>query len=238
MRQWLGSVVFTSSLFVSVPFYGLAAVVVRVFGYPASYAVARQWCRIHFWLLRRLCRLDFAVAGLERLPATNSVVLMKHSSTWETMAQVLMFPRQCWVLKRELMWAPILGWAIACLKPIAINRRGGRTAVEQVLTQGRRRIDEGLWVVVFPEGTRVPAGATRRYGISGTLLAQATGRQIIPVAHNAGSFWPRRGLYKKPGTIRVVVGEPIDTTGRDVREITAEVQAWIEAELRAMPTAT
>jgi 1-acyl-sn-glycerol-3-phosphate acyltransferase len=238
MRQWLGSVVFTGLLFASVPFYGLVVVVVRVFGYSASYAVARNWCRLHFWLLRRLCRLDYSVAGLERLPAANSVVLMKHSSSWETMAQVLIFPRQCWVLKRELMWAPILGWAIACLKPIAINRKGGRTAVEQVLARGRQRIDEGLWVVVFPEGTRVPAGATRRYGISGTLLAEATGRQIIPVAHNAGSFWPRRGLYKKPGTIRVVVGEPIETTGRDVREITAAVQAWIEAELRAMSTST
>jgi len=161
---------------------------------------------------------------------------MKHSSSWETIAQVLLLPRQCWVLKRELVWAPILGWVIAGLKPIAINRKGGRTAVEQVVRLGRQRLDEGLWVVIFPEGTRVRAGESRRYGISGALLAQAAGRPIVPVAHNAGHYWPRRGLFKKPGTIRFVIGEPIETAGRDVRALMAEVQDWIEARLREMST--
>jgi 1-acyl-sn-glycerol-3-phosphate acyltransferase len=136
------------------------------------------------------------------------------------------------------MWAPILGWAIFFLKPIAINRGGGRAAVEQVIAQGRRRLEAGLWVVIFPEGTRVPAGQTRRYGIGGTLLAQAAGRDIVPVAHNAGAFWPRRSLMKRAGTIRVVVGDPISTTDRDPREVTAEVQAWIEQELSGMAGAS
>jgi 1-acyl-sn-glycerol-3-phosphate acyltransferase len=121
------------------------------------------------------------------------------------------------------------------MQPIAINRKGGRSAVERVLTLGRQRLDEGFWIVIFPEGTRVRPGEARRYGLSGALLAQATGRPIVPVAHDAGRYWPRRGLYKRPGTIRVVIGEPIETAGRDdAREITAEVQAWIEARLTAM----
>jgi len=236
MRQWLGSTVFTLVLFVSVLLYGAAAIVFRLFGYRATYAVARSWCRSMLWLLRRLCGLGHAVRGLERMPAENTVILMKHSSTWETLAQVLLFPHQVWVLKRELVWAPVLGWGIALLKPIAIDRKGGRAAVEQVLEQGQKRLAEGLWVVIFPEGTRVAAGRTRRYGLSGTLLAQAAGRKVVPVAHNAGRFWPRRSLLKKPGTIQVVIGEPIATAGREPREVNAEVQAWIEAEIRAMET--
>jgi 1-acyl-sn-glycerol-3-phosphate acyltransferase len=189
-------------------------------------------------LLRRLCGLGYSVRGLERLPARSTVILMKHSSSWEAIAQLVLFPRQTWVLKQELIWAPILGWAIFALKPIAIDRKGGRAAVEQVLHRGQRRLAEGLWVVIFPEGTRVPAGQTRRYGMSGTLLAQAAGRPIVPVAHNAGYYWPRRSLLKHAGTIEVVVGDPIETADRDPREINAEVQSWIESEIARMPKPT
>ena len=234
MRAWLGSLLYTTQLFLSVLPYGCVALLARAGGYPATYAVARSWCRLQFYLLRRLCRLDHRVRGLEHLPAGTAVVLMKHSSSWETIAQMLLFPRQCWVLKRELLWAPILGWVIWLLKPIAINRRGGRGAVDQVIARGRQRLAEGLWVVVFPEGTRVPAGQSRRFGLSGTLLAQAAGLPVVPVAHNAGHFWPRRGLFKRPGTIEVVVGRPMPTEGRDPRELNAEIQAWVEAELNAM----
>lgn len=234
MRQWLGSIVYTTLLFLSVPVYGCVALVARLGGYPATYAVAVSWCRLQLSLLRLLCQLDYTVRGRENLPVGSAVVLMKHSSSWETIAQMLLFPRQSWVLKRELIWAPILGWVIWLMKPIAIDRRGGRAAVEQVISQGRQRLDDGLWVVVFPEGTRVPAGQVRRYGLSGTLLAQAAGRPIVPVAHNAGQFWPRRGLYKRAGTIEVVIGEPIVTEGRDPRELNAGIQAWVEAELAAM----
>jgi 1-acyl-sn-glycerol-3-phosphate acyltransferase len=234
MRQLLGSLLFTTVLFVSVPVYGLFALLMRCFGYRFFYFIIKLWSRAILGLLRLLCRLDYTVAGRERLPQRNCVVLIKHSSSWETIAQLLLLPRQTWVLKRELLWAPILGWAIFFLRPIAINRRGGRAAVEQVLAQGQRRLAAGLWVVIFPEGTRVPAGQTRRFGLSGTLLAQAAGCDIVPVAHNAGSFWARRSLLKRPGTIQVVIGEPVPTAGRDPRELNAEIQAWIENELAAM----
>lgn len=234
MRQWLGSLAFTSLMFASVLVYGPIVLVIRVFGYAACYRSIMLWCRAMLTLLRWLCRLDHTVTGLDKLPARNTVILMKHSSSWETIAQLLLFPRQTWVLKRELIWAPILGWVIFFIKPIAIDRKGGRAAAEQVIAQGQRRLDEGLWVVIFPEGTRVPAGETRRYGLGGTLLAQAAGRDVIPVAHNAGAYWPRRSLKKSAGTIQVVVGDPIPTAGRDPREVNAEVQAWIERELGAL----
>ncbi len=238
MRQWVGSLLFTTWLFVSVAVYGLAVFIfVCPFGQRRVYAAARLWVRASLSLLAVCCRLTHQVKGLERLPAENTVILMKHSSAWETLAQFLLFPKQTWVVKRELMWAPVLGWVLYFLDPIAINRSAGRVAVEQVIEQGCQRLQQGLWVMIFPEGTRVPAGQTRRFGLSGALLALAAGRPVVPVAHNAGEFWPRRGLLKRPGRITVAVGEPIPTAGRDARDIMNEAQSWIESELAAIRTA-
>lgn len=234
MRERVGSIVFTAILFVSVALFGLVVLMLGLFGYRAMYAGVRFWARGILGMLRVLCGLDYTVRGLEHLPGENAVILMKHSSSWETIAQLVLFPHQTWVMKRELIWAPILGWVIFLLKPIPIDRKGGRAAVEQVIAAGQRRLSEGLWVVIFPEGTRVPAGQMGRFGLSGTLLAQAAGRPVIPVAHNAGLFWPRRGLRKRSGTIQVVVGQPISTRDRDPREINAEVKDWIEAEITQM----
>jgi 1-acyl-sn-glycerol-3-phosphate acyltransferase len=229
-------VLFTLYLFGSVPLYGIFVLATAPFPHRVTYRTVEAWVDSVLFLLRRLCRLGFEVEGRAHLPSENSIVLMKHSSAWETVAQFKLFPVQTWVLKRELMWAPFLGWVLRLLKPIAIDRSGGRAAVQQVIAQGRERLGEGFWIVIFPEGTRVPAGVTRRYGISGALLAVETGRAVVPVAHNAGDFWPRRGWLKRPGTIRVRIGPPIATAGRDARDITAEAQQWIEnalAEIRA-----
>jgi 1-acyl-sn-glycerol-3-phosphate acyltransferase len=195
------------------------------------YLWAVRWVDTVFFVLRKLCRLSYTVTGLENLPGAGSVILMKHSSTWETLAQIKMFPRQTWVLKHELLWIPFFGWALRSFKPIAIDRKGGAAAVQQVLEQGRSRLAEGLCVVIFPEGTRMPVGQTRRYGLSGALLAAAAGKSIVPVAHNAGYFWPRRGWLKRPGVVRVIVGVPIPTAGRDARQINDDVQRWIEAQV-------
>lgn len=230
------SIIFTALMFITIPPYALVTVAVRVAGVSASYAVAVAWARMITRLCRALCGLGMSVEGREHVPATPSVVLMKHSSAYETIAQMLLFPQQCWVLKRELMWTPFFGWALAAVHPIAINRSAGRNAVSQVVEQGKQRMRDGIWVMIFPEGTRMPPGQTRRYGVSGALLARETGSLIVPVAHNAGDFWPRRGLRKRPGTVRFVIGPPIDPAGRDPREVNEQVQAWIEskvAELRA-----
>ena len=229
VRQWAGSIAFTLLLFLSVPVYGLIALLTAPFPRRVTYAWVLVWVDSVLWMLRRLCRLDYTVEGAEHLPREATVVLLKHSSAWETLAQLKILPPQTWVLKRELMWVPVFGWVLPLLKPIAIDRGGGSGAVQQVLEQGRQRLDDGLWVCIFPEGTRMPVGTTRRYGLSGALLAQATNRPVVPVAHNAGEFWPRRGWLKRPGTIRVVIGPPIGTAGLEPRAINEAAQQWIEA---------
>ena len=232
--QLLRSILFTTALFLGTLLY---AVVVLLFGWLPSqklYGIARNWGRIYMWLLAKLCHLTYTVEGAENIPPGAHVSMWKHSSAWETIAQAAVFPPQAWVLKRELMWIPLVGWAVKCLKPIAINRKAGGAAVTQVIDQGKQRLQAGLWVLIFPEGTRVAVGETRKYGASGALLASKAGCKIIPVAHNAGYFWPRRGWVKKPGNIRVVIGPAIDAAGRDPRELNEEVRNWIEKKLATL----
>lgn len=227
--SWLRSFLYTAFLFLSVPVHATAVLLLSPFGHRVYYRVAVNWAQVNLWMLRKLCRLDFVVEGREHVPARPCVLYWKHESVWETMAGALTLPPQTWVVKRELMWLPFFGWGLALLKPIAINRAAGRTAVKQVIGQGQERLRQGLCVVIYPEGTRVLPGHERRFGISGAALAKAAGCPILPVTHNAGDFWPRRSLLKRPGTIRMVIGPPIDTRDLTPEEITARGRAWIEA---------
>ena len=188
------------------------------------------------WAGRFFCGLDYVIEGEENIPDTPSVIMIKHSTVFETYAQLAIFPPQTWVLKRELQWIPIFGWGLAAMKPIAINRKAGHTAVTQVIEQGKSRLAEGIWVTIFPEGTRVSAGTTKKYGVSGAALAQEAGVPIVPVAHNAGDFWPRRGLRKRPGLIRVCIGPPIDAAGRKPRDTNLIVQDWVESKMAEIST--
>ena len=231
MRQWLGSLAFSIFLVVSVPVYSFLLFATLPLPGNDPYRWAVGWARVVMRALHRFCRLDYRVSGQEQLPSDAAIVLMKHSSAWETIAQILIFPRQIWVLKQELLGIPVFGSALRKLKPIAIDRKGGSSAVQQVLLQGQSRLAEGNYVIIFPEGTRMEVGQTRRYGLSGALLASTVGKPIVPVAHNAGFFWPRRGMLKRAGTVRVVIGAPITTAGREPREINDEVKRWIEAQV-------
>jgi 1-acyl-sn-glycerol-3-phosphate acyltransferase len=235
--QLLKSLLFTTLLFIATLLYAVVVIAVGWLPNRRLYAIARHWARTQLWLLEMLCGLKHTIEGEENIPAGAHVSMWKHSSAWETIAQASIFPPQSWVLKRELMWIPLVGWAVHCLKPIAINRRAGAAAVNQVVEQGTQRLAEGLWILIFPEGTRVAIGEKRKYGVSGALLASRAGCKIVPVAHNAGYFWPRRGWVKKPGTIQVVIGRPIDAAGRDPRELNEEVRAWIEKRLATMSPA-
>ena len=209
--------------------WALVVLLVAPWSNSAAYAVARNWCIVISHLVRVLCGLRFRVEGLENFPAEANVIFIKHSSAFETFIQLIAFPRNCWVLKRELMWVPFFGWALRPLRAIAINRGAGGAAVRQVIEQGKLRLAAGINVAIFPEGTRMPAGTTRRYGMSGTLLAQEAGCKIVPVAHNAGYHWPRGGFSIRPGEVSFVVGKPVDPAGRDAREVNDEIQTWMEA---------
>jgi 1-acyl-sn-glycerol-3-phosphate acyltransferase len=229
--QLIRSVLFTTCLFLGTLLYAVIVLALCWLPDKKLYGVARSWSLVQMWLLKVLCGLSHAVEGQENIVAGAHISMWKHSSAWETIAQAAIFPPQSWVLKRELMWIPLVGWAVRCLKPIAINRKAGASAVNQVVEQGKERLAGGLWILFFPEGTRVAPGETRKYGVSGALLASRAGCKIVPVAHSAGYFWPRRGWVKKPGVIQVAIGPAIDAAGRDPRELNEEVRTWIEAKL-------
>jgi len=229
--QLFRSLIFTTYMMASACLFGAAMALGFWLPYRAQFAIARSWARILFWVLDRLCGLTFTVEGREHIPPGNHIVMSNHTSAWETVAPFLIFPPQVWVLKRELLWIPFVGWGLKLLRPIAINRGEGHRAVNQVVEQGKARLKDGLWVIIFPEGTRVVAGDTRKFGVSGAMLAIASGKSVVPVSHNAGAFWPRRGFVKKPGTIRVVIGEPIESAGKNPRQLSEEVKQSVEAGL-------
>lgn len=231
--QFAGSLFFTAFLFVWTFLYAIPFVVACLFlPFPRRFLLVQVYARSILAVLRFTCGLTYQVEG--QIPQGCHVALWKHSSSWETIAMMVVFPRQVWVLKRELLWIPVVGAGVQQMHAIAIDRKAGHSAVAQVVEQGKERLAEGDWVIIFPEGTRMPAGETRRYGVSGTLLAKETGKLIVPVAHNSGYYWPRRGLLKKPGVIRVVIGPAVSPAGREVREVNEEIQAWVEATVREL----
>ena len=232
------SLLFTAYMMVSACVFGAFMSLCFWAPYRFQFEVARLWARCLFWVLERLCGLKYVVEGRERIPEGNHIVMSNHTSAWETIAQFVIFPPHVWVLKRELLWIPFIGWGLKLLKSIAINRGVGHRAVNQVVEQGKARLADGLWVIIFPEGSRVAAGETKRFGVSGALLAAATGKLMIPLSHNAGAFWPRRSIIKKPGTIRVVIGEAISPQGKNPRQLNEEARLAIEAGLAKIAAAS
>lgn len=195
------------------------------------YRVTSTWTRIMLFLLRNLCGVRYRIIGAENIPKTPSIVLSKHQSAWETLAFQEIFPPQVWVLKKELLRIPFFGWGLAMTSPIAIDRSARKKALEQIVEQGKDRLQQGFWIVIFPEGTRIPPGQRGKYRIGGAWLATHTNVPVVPVAHNAGELWGRNSFVKRPGTITVSIGQPIDPTGMEAGELNAQVEAWIEAEM-------
>jgi 1-acyl-sn-glycerol-3-phosphate acyltransferase len=230
--QLMRSLIFTGFMMVSALLFGGFMTLCFWAPYATQFAIARSWARMICWMLDKLCGLNFSVEGRERIPAGNHIVMSNHTSAWETIAQFLIFPPQVWVLKRELLWIPCIGWGLKLLRPISINRNAGHRAVNQVVEQGKARLADGLWIIIFPEGTRVVAGETRKFGVSGALLATETGKLIVPLSHNAGEFWVRRGIVKKPGMVRVVIGAPIQAAGKNPRAVNEEIRRAIDAGLK------
>lgn len=230
---FLRSLVFNIIYVTTVVPFAIAVAVVAPFHREWGVSLAAAWVHVVFWSLKAFCRIDWRIEGTDNIPAEPAIAYWKHQSAWETLGQLLVFPKQSWVLKRELMWIPLIGQALATIKPIPIDRKSGHTAVNQVLNIGSKRIlEDGMWVMIFPEGTRMPPGCTRRYGISGALLAEKTGRPIVPVAHNAGDFWRRNAFLKYPGTIQVRVGKPVYPHGLKPEEMNREIQSWIEKQMK------
>ena len=210
----------------------VATALLLVLLFPAPFTwrsrVARGYAAFVIGAVKRLCGIDYRVEGRENIPPGAIIIFSKHQSTWETYALQLIFPVQTWVLKRELMWVPFFGWGLAALKPVAIDRQAGRKAVKQIIEQGKQRLAEGISITIFPEGTRIAPGQYKRWGIGGAVLAENSGAPVVPVAHNAGELWGRRAFIKRPGTVRVVIGPPIETQGRTATDINQQAEAWMK----------
>ena len=227
----LRSIIFNLGMWAMViPFALLALLLIPISAAKRSHIVA-GWARFVVRWLALSCGLKYRVIGRENIPDHACVILAKHQSAWETIAFQDIFPPQIWVLKRELLWLPFFGWALWALKSIAIDRAAGREALKQLVSQGKDRLALGLSVVVFPEGTRIAPGHKGKYHIGGAWLATHTGATVVPVAHNAGEFWRKNSLLKRPGTITVSIGKPINATGMKADELNKAVEHWIESEM-------
>ena len=230
----LRSALFALALVLVTPPYAILALLTFPLPRLARYRIISGWSRLVLLLSKVIVGIDWKVEGREHLPARPSVILSKHQSAWETLAFQKIFPPQVHVLKRELLWIPFFGWGLALMSPIAIDRARGVAALRSMARRGRERLEQGLWVVVFPEGTRVRPGERRPYHLGGAWLAAASGAPVVPVAHNAGLLWPRNAFLKRPGTVTVRIGPPIETRDRDPKAVNAMAETWIEEQQKAL----
>lgn len=231
---YVRALLFYAGLFtLTVPFSLLAILLIPLPAVMRSRWVS-GWAHAVLWWLKVTCNLRYAVTGREHLPATPSIILSKHQSAWETIALQSIFPPQVWVLKRELLMIPFFGWGLWAVGSIPIDRSSGREALKKLVNHGKDRLRRGLWVVIFPEGTRTAPGVRGKYHIGGAWLASHTETTVVPVAHNAGRFWRKNSILKYPGVIQVVIGQPIDTTGLKPDAVNQQVEDWIETQMQSL----
>jgi 1-acyl-sn-glycerol-3-phosphate acyltransferase len=194
------------------------------------YRFITLWSRMVIRLASAICGIRYEVRGLEHLPARPGIILSKHQSAWETLAFQVFLPPQVWVLKRSLLRIPFFGWGLAMMNPIAIDRAAGMQALKQTLEQGRERLAQGFWIVIFPEGHRFPPGEKGTYHPGGAWLAIQTGAPVVPIALNSGYLWRRDAFVKLPGKITVSIGRPIETGSMKAEALMRRVEDWIESE--------
>jgi len=227
------SALFLLFQFVTVVPFAFACLALSVAPLSMRYRFTMHWPRSVVWAARVLCGIRWEIRGWDNLPDGPAILLSKHQSTWETFFYPSFMPRElCFVFKRELLFLPFFGWGIALLDMIHIDRRRGRDAFESIVAQGIRKLAEGRWIILFPEGTRTPVGVSGRYKSGGCRLAVRTGAPVVPIAVNAGECWPKGRFVKTPGLVTVSIGPPIDSTGREPDDLNDEVQRWIESEMR------
>lgn len=234
MNLWIRSLFFYLGVVLITPFFSILAILLLPLNNVTRSRIASGWAYCTLFWLKLTCRLDVSVKGKEHIPNHPSIILCKHQSAWETIALQTIFPPQIWVMKRELLMIPFLGWAFMALAAIPIDRSAGREALKRLVEHGKDRLSRGLWVVIFPEGTRTAPGMRGKYHIGGAWLASHTQSTVVPVAHNAGRYWRKNSFKKYPGTIQVVIGPPIETAGLKPDEVNQRVESWIEAEMLSL----
>jgi 1-acyl-sn-glycerol-3-phosphate acyltransferase len=233
-KNYVGSTLLFIGIFSTATVAGILILLTTPLPFNVRYQISRAWCCVVMWMGKVFCGVRYELEGLENLNTEQTaIILSNHQSAWETLAlRYILPPTQSVLLKRSLTWFPIWGWALSTLKPIAIDRKKQREALRILLEYGKRYLNQGLWVVIFPEGTRTAAGEVRNFSAGGAMLAQQTGYPVIPVAHNAGDFWPRYSFFKYPGVIKVKIGPMIASEGRKAADINAEAENWIRQTVK------
>ena len=229
MMLFLRSLLFYIGMTLAILIFTFIAFLILPLPFPWRYKIITGWAYFVIWWLKKTCGLTYQVEGLENIPKTPAIILSQHQSAWETIAYQQIFPIQIWLLKRELLKLPLFGWALATLKPIAIERKHLRQSMQKIVEQGKQRLAEGSWILIFPEGTRVAKGEKKRYGIGGAMLAAQSGYPVVPVALNSGEFWAPKIFIKYPGVIKVIIGPVIESKGKSYKEINALVEKWINS---------
>ncbi len=203
--------------------------------YRQRYWMIIRWNVFITYAAKYVCGIDWEVKGYENLPDAPVILLSKHQSAWETIIYCWLMPRpMIFVFKKSLLFIPFFGWGLAMLRMIAIDRSKGREAMAQVIATGKRRLDDGQWVIMFPEGTRTAVGGQGKYKGGGAILAIGTNTPVVPIAVNSGDCWPRNAFIKTPGTITVSIGKPISPEGLTAAELMERVETWIESEMRVI----
>jgi 1-acyl-sn-glycerol-3-phosphate acyltransferase len=240
MIAMLRSTLHMAFMFVTVIPYTLLILLARLLGAKGNvrYGFAQKWLTLSIDAARVLMGIRYQVQGQENLPVgetSPAILLVKHQSTYETFLMPAIMPHPlAYVFKKELLYVPFFGWSIGSLDMIHIDRSQRAKAFAKVVEQGQALLDRGVWVIMFPEGTRIPRGERGIYKTGGTRLAIATGAPVIPIAVTSAKCWPRKAFIKTPGVVDVSIGKPIPSVGRDADELMREVEAWIEAEMHRL----
>lgn len=232
---FLRSLVFTIVMVVSTVLWSLVCFAASPLPYRQRFYITSRWNVFIIWCLRVICGIRYEIRGKENLPDAQAILLSKHQSAWETIFLLPNMPRPLvFVFKKEILYIPFFGWAMALLRMIPIDRKQGKNAFQEVVRHGKRRLAQGLWIIMFPEGTRIPVGKAGKYKSGGTRLAIETGSVVVPIAHNSGECWPKNAFIKRPGLVTVSIGKPISPEGQTPDGMMQQVENWIESEMRVI----
>ena len=225
------SIVFALFQMIVTPPYAL--LVLALFWLPPipRYRFITHWCALNLWAARAICGIRHRVIGIENVGDAPKIVACKHSSTWETLFLSRLLPPLSYVAKKELLSVPFFGWGFKLASPITIDRKAGQDAMTQIASQGRERFAQGFWIILYPEGTRIRAGKRVRYKTGVARLAIEMKTPVLPIAHNAGWLWPKGIMGKRPGTITLSIGKPIEPGAMEPAQMMHAIETWIEDEV-------
>jgi 1-acyl-sn-glycerol-3-phosphate acyltransferase len=229
------SLLFALIMLVITPIWACVCFLAAPLPYNKRYFITSRWNVFIIWLAKVLCGIRYQIKGWENLPNQPVILLSKHQSAWETIFLLCKMPRPLvFVFKKELIYVPFFGWALGLLRMIPIDRNKGKDAFSHVVTQGKKRLADGQWIIMFPEGTRIAVGQSGKYKGGGARLAVETKTVVVPIALNPGECWPKNSFIKKPGLVTVSIGKPISPEGLNAIELMQQVENWIESEMRVI----